>query len=47
LHASGQGLLNAIRRGAYPPLFVLHHDLKTDAPREINPEVAELTEARR
>ena len=32
---------------AYPPLFVLYNDIKTDALREINPEVAELAEARR
>ena len=30
-----------------PPLFVLYHDIKTDTLREINPEVAELAEARR
>jgi hypothetical protein len=42
-----QGILNAIGRGPYPPLFVLYHDIKTDALREINPEVAELAEARR
>jgi hypothetical protein len=42
-----QGILNAIGRGPYPPLFVLYHDIKTDTLREINPEVAELAEARR
>jgi hypothetical protein len=42
-----QGNLNAIGRGPDPPLFVLYHDIKTDALREINPEVAELAETRR
>jgi hypothetical protein len=41
-----QRILDALRRGASSPFLVLHHDIETDALRKIDPEVAELAEAR-
>ena len=41
-----QRILDALRRGAGSPFLVLHHDIEADALRKINPEVAELAEAR-
>ena len=41
-----QCILDALRRGAGSPLLILHHDIETDALRKIDPEVAELAEAR-
>jgi hypothetical protein len=41
-----QRFLDARWRGAGPPFLVLHHDIETDALRKIDPQVAELAEAR-
>lgn len=41
-----QRFLDPVWRGPRSPFFVLHDDVETDALRKVDPQVAELTEAR-